>query len=114
MWPHAALVAAGLALVATGCGGGLGRAPLVITEVPNRPSGEALIARGAETIGCQVTRRPGERLLVNCPEGEIDVPTIQGPPTFAVRCLDARLQDTARCDALVRKLLLATEEGSAR
>jgi hypothetical protein len=112
MWPHAALLALGC--TAIGCGGRLGSAPLVITEVPNRPSGEALIARGAERSGCKVTRRPGERLLVSCPEGEVDVPTIPGPPTFAVRCLDARLQDVARCDALVRKMLLATEEGSAR
>ncbi len=112
MWLDAALL--GLACAAIGCGSPLGSAPLVITEVPNRPSGEALIVRGAEKSGCQVTRRPGERILVSCPEGEIDVPTMAGPPTFAVRCLDSRLQDAGRCDALVRKLLLATEDGGAR
>lgn len=108
MWSHAALL--GLGCLAAGCGRGLGNAPLVITEVPNRPSGEALIVRGAERIGCRVTRRPGERLIVKCPEGDIDVPTMTGPPTFAVRCVDSRLREGAQCDALVRKLLLATEE----
>lgn len=115
MWSRASLFGLGCVAV-VGCGGGLGNAPLVITEVPNRPSGEALIARGAERIGCQVTRRPGERLLAKCPEGNIDVPTRPGPPTFAVRCLDARLREGGQCDALVRKLLLATEDekGSAK
>lgn len=112
MWHEAARL--GLFCTAIGCGGPFGNAPLVITEVPNRPSGEALIVRGAEKIGCRVTRRPGERLLVSCPEGEFDVPTMAGPPTFAVRCLDSRLHDGSRCEALVRKMLLATEEGSAR
>lgn len=114
MWPHAALGLFALGCAAIGCGGPFGNAPLVLTEVPNRPSGEALIVRGAERSGCKVTRRPGERLLLSCPDGDVDVPTIAGPPTFAVRCLDARLRDVARCDALVRKMLLATEEASAQ
>lgn len=86
----------------------------MLTEVPNRPTGEALIARGAERSGCKVARKSAESVILACPEGELDLPTFVGPPTFALRCVDARLQDVARCAALVRKVLLASESTQAR
>jgi len=95
-------------LAVTGCAGPFGRAPLVLTEVPNRPTGQALIARGAEESGCRVSRG-NSSLHLDCPEGALDVPTFPGPPTFAVRCVDARLEEVSRCTALVRKVLLASE-----
>jgi hypothetical protein len=95
-----------LALVALeACGG----APLVLTEVPNRPSGQALIILGAERSGCQAIRQGDESLLINCPDGSIHVPVFAGPPTFAVRCLTGRLHDLGYCRARVRDLLLATD-----
>jgi hypothetical protein len=99
----------GLSMAAGGCGGPFGSAPLVLTEVPNRPSGQSLIAVAAERSGCKVGRSSSESMRITCPEGELDVPTFAGPPTFAVRCIDARLQDVAACTALVRKILLASE-----
>ena len=99
----------GIALAALGCAGPFGKAPLVLTEIPNRPSGQSLLTRGAERSGCAVTRRSELSLRLACPEGDLDVPTFPGPPTFAVRCIDARLQDVAVCGALVRKVLLASE-----
>lgn len=50
-----------------------------------------------------------DALRVACPEGRFEVPTFPGPPTFAVRCVDARLRDVSVCAALVRKVLLASE-----
>jgi hypothetical protein len=105
-------LAVALTLAAGGiaaCAGPFGSAPLVLTEVPNRPTGKALIASGAERSGCHVTPDGDANLRLLCPEGELDVPTFTGPPTFAVRCVDDRLQDVARCKALVRKVLLASE-----
>jgi len=96
-------------LLLAGCAGPLGSAPLVLTEVPNRPSGQALVALGAERSGCRVTRSGRPSLRLSCPEGELDVPTFPGPPTFAVRCVDARLRDAGVCAALVRRILLSTE-----
>jgi hypothetical protein len=91
-----------------GCAGPFGHVPLVLTEVPNRPTGQAFIQAGAERSGCRV--QPGKAdMRLACPEGELEVPTFPGPPTFAVRCIDPRLQDSARCTALVRKVLLASE-----
>lgn len=98
----------GLGMVASGCAGPFGHAPLVLTEVPNRPSGQSLVALGAERSGCKVGQTRDSMRLA-CPEGELDVPTFPGPPTFAVRCIDARLHDTLVCSALVRKVLLASE-----
>jgi hypothetical protein len=101
----------GVALVwsgGSGCGGPFGSAPLVLTEVPNRPSGQSLWALGAERCGCTVAHAH-ESLRIACPEGELEVPTFKGPPTFAARCVDDRLRDAARCTALVRKVLLSTE-----
>jgi hypothetical protein len=102
----------GLAVVAAlgcaACGGPLGNAPIVLTEVPNRPTGKQLIALGAERSGCTVDGASEDRLLVTCPEGGFEVPTFPGPPTLAVRCVDGRL-DVGRCTALVRKVLLASE-----
>jgi hypothetical protein len=98
-----------VALAAIGCAGPFGKAPLVLTEIPNRPSGQSLVTLGAERSGCAVTRRGDASLRLACPEGDLDVPTFPGPPTFAVRCIDARLQDVAVCGALVRKVLLASE-----
>jgi hypothetical protein len=108
------LLAFGLAMTC-GCGGPFGNAPLVLTEVPNRPSGEALIARGAARSGCAVERETDGSLMIRCAEGDLHLPTFAGPPTFAVRCVDARLQDPVRCKALVRKILLSADpdaEGS--
>jgi hypothetical protein len=99
----------GLGFAAFGCAGPLGSAPLVLTEVPNQPSGQSLITLGAERSGCRVTRNGDGPLLLACPEGELAVPTFAGPPTFAVQCKDERLRDLARCSAVVRKLLLASE-----
>lgn len=96
-----------LAVMLVSCARGLGNAPIVLTEVPNQPSGEKLIAMGAERSGCRVAQEArGMRLM--CAEGTLDVPTFKGPPTFAVRCTDKRL-DVPHCTALVRKVLLATE-----
>jgi hypothetical protein len=102
----------GVALVwsgGSGCAGPFGSAPLVLTELPNRPSGEALLELGAARSGCSVARAH-ESLRIDCPEGALEVPTFTGPPTFAVRCVDERLRDAARCTALVRKVLLSTED----
>ncbi len=96
--------------LAAGCGGPLGTAPIVLTEVPNRPSGQALIVRAAERSGCQVTPAGEGGLLLRCPEGELHLPTFAGPPTFAVRCLSGPLAEIGRCRAFVRGMLLATEE----
>jgi hypothetical protein len=104
-WPL--LVGAGL--VAVGCAGPLGRAPLVLTEVPNRASGRAFLALAAERGHCVVSTPSEERMRLVCPEGELVVPTFSGPPTFAVQCVDPRLQDLARCSAVVRRVLLASE-----
>jgi len=94
--------------MALGCAGPFGNAPLVLTEVPNRPSGQALVIEGAERSGCKVSR--GEKSIVlACREGTLELPTFPGPPTFAVRCVDARLADVDRCAAVVRKILLSTE-----
>jgi hypothetical protein len=101
----------GVALAGSGCAGRFGTAPLVLTEVPNRPSGQALLAAGAERSGCRV-QRGDAHLRLACPDGDLDVPTFPGPPTFAVRCVDERLHDPLRCTALVRKVLLATEPES--
>jgi hypothetical protein len=98
-----------LGLTLAACGGPFGRAPLVLTEVPNRPSGQSLIALGAERSGCKVSHDGDVNMRLVCPEGEIDVPTFSGPPTFAVRCVDERLQQVDQCRALVRKVLLASE-----
>lgn len=94
-------------MTAPACAGPLGHAPIVLTEVPNQPGGEKLIAMGAERTGCRVSEH-GRDMRLACPDGSLDVPTFSGPPTFAVRCTDSRL-DVARCTALVRKILLATE-----
>jgi hypothetical protein len=98
-----------IALVVAGCSGPFGNAPLVLTEVPNGPTGKELIVRGAEKSGCAVERGSDESLLLRCAEGELHVPTFAGPPTFAARCIDERLKDEARCRALVRKILLAAD-----
>lgn len=95
-----------IAACALGCSGPFGSAPLVLTEVPNRPSGVALIVRGAERSGCHVDQS-AEGLRIRCDDGEIHVPLFPGPPTFAVRCVDPRLEDPARCRALVRRVLMA-------
>jgi hypothetical protein len=97
--------------VAAGCAGPFGRAPLVLTEVPNGSSGRALVTLGATRSGCAVEVR-SEDLRLLCPEGEVDIPTFTGPPTFAARCVDPRLQEVAACRALVRKVLLASEAGA--
>lgn len=106
--------AIGAVRLACGCHGPLGAAPLVLTEVPNRSSGQAFIERGAERAGCLVARTGDENVRLSCPEGVLDLPTFAGPPTFAVRCVDERLQDAVGCAALVRKVLLASERDDAR
>ena len=98
----------GAVALALGCAGPFGNAPLVLTEVPNRPSGQALVALGAERSGCKVGRAE-KALVLACREGTLEVPTFPGPPTFAVRCVDGRLADVDRCAAVVRKILLSTE-----
>jgi len=106
----AAVLALAVAAAHVGaCAGPFGRSPLVLTEIPNRPSGRALIALGAERSHCRVTSDGEARMVVSCAEGEIVVPTFPGPPTFAVQCTDARLQDVSLCSALVRKVLMASE-----
>ena len=110
----ARIVAPVVLILLVGCGAGLGSVPLVLTEVPNRPSGEAYLIRGAELSGCQVARAADRRILVSCAEGGFDVPVFAGPPTLAVRCVDERLRDPARCRALVRRLILAADPDAAR
>lgn len=79
----------------------------MLTELPNRPSGQALLTRGASSCGCKVAQHGSERLVVTCPEGEFDVPTFPGPPTLAARCTG--VSDVTLCQALVRRVLLASE-----
>jgi len=99
----------GLVVSTCGCAGPLGAAPLVLTEIPNRPFGQALVVLGAERSGCRVSQAGAGALELSCPEGRLEVPVFPGPPTFAVRCVDPRLQDKPTCSALVRKVLLASE-----
>lgn len=101
------VLSAAFALAVTACGGAFGGAPLVLTEVPNGESGRDFIARGASRSGCQVSGEGEAGLLLRCAEGDLHVPTFAGPPTFAVRCVDAKLSDVKVCRALVRKVLLA-------
>lgn len=97
------------ALALSACGGGFGNSPLVLTEVPNQSSGRDFIAKGAELSGCRVDKSSDRHMVLACADGTLDVPTFEGPPTFAVRCVDDRLRDVPRCKALVRKLLMAAD-----
>jgi hypothetical protein len=103
--PPALCFVLGAALAALSCSA----PPLVLTEVPNQPSGHRFVALGAERSGCAVTAEGEGGLLIRCPQGLIHVPTFSGPPTLAVRCLEGEVAALERCRAHVRTLLLAAD-----